>query len=144
MEAGDLYALRERVLGLMALLEGHHGGDHRIAPKVSPGGHFGGVLPDTIEPEQDMEIDAKAFLLGSCWEAPPPSPPPPPPPASVLTAGCVVSGRGPGVVWRILARPKLLTVLGHCRGLPHLGRKNANFHKESDDFTTSVLELDKI
>ena len=35
---------------------------------------FEGVLPDRIEPEQDMEIDAKAFLLGSCWEAP--SPPP--------------------------------------------------------------------
>ena len=54
---------------------GHRGGDRRIAPKVSPGGHFGGVLPDRIEPEQDMEIDAKAFRFGSCWEAP--SPPPP-------------------------------------------------------------------
>ena len=36
---------------------------------------FWGVLPDRIEPEQDMEIDAKAFRFGSCWEAP--SPPPP-------------------------------------------------------------------
>ena len=38
---------------------GHRWGDRRIAPKVSPGGHFGGVLPSRIEPEQDMEIDAE-------------------------------------------------------------------------------------